>query len=179
MRDGLRNRFVLTDILEKQLSKINRIEYKGEILPFPESAISRAAYDLQQQPDEGLVKTNEKIYDLLTLGKSYEQVVKGDKKSFPFKYVDWENPENNVFHITDEFEIKGKKQIRRVDIVLFVNGIPFVAIENKRRDKKNALDEAISQHLRNQNKEEVPGFFQIGRASCRERVMLSVVAGMV
>jgi len=159
MRDGLLTRFVLTDILEEQLSKINKIEYKGDTLPFPDSAISRAAYDLQQQPDEGLVKTNEKIYDLLTLGKSYEQVVKGDKKSFPFKYVDWEHPENNVFHVTDEFEIKGKQKVRRVDIVLFVNGIPFVAIENKRRDKKNALDEAISQHLRNQSKEEVPGFF--------------------
>jgi type I restriction enzyme, R subunit len=159
MRDGLLTRFVLTDILEDQLSKINRIEYKGETLPFPEPAISRAAYDLQQQPDEGLVKTNEKIYDLLTLGKSYEQVVKGDKKSFPFNYVDWEHPEKNVFHVTDEFEIKGKHKVRRVDIVLFVNGIPFVAIENKRRDKKNALDEAISQQLRNQNKEEVPGFF--------------------
>ncbi|WP_340105415.1 type I restriction endonuclease subunit R [Rhodohalobacter sp. 8-1] len=159
MRDGLLTRFVLTDILEDQLSRINKIEYKGETLPFPQPAISRAAYDLQQQPDEGLVKTNEKIYDLLTLGKSYEQVIKGDKKSFPFNYVDWEHPENNVFHVTDEFEIKGKHKIRRVDIVLFVNGIPFVAIENKRRDKKNALDEAISQHLRNQNKEEVPGFF--------------------
>jgi type I restriction enzyme R subunit len=159
MRDGLLTRFVLTDILEDQLSKINKIEYKGETLPFPQPAISRAAYDLQQQPDEGLVKTNEKIYDLLTLGKSYEQVVKGDKKSFPFNYVDWEHPENNAFHVTDEFEIKGKHKVRRVDIVLFVNGIPFVAIENKRRDKKNALDEAISQQLRNQNKEEVPGFF--------------------
>lgn len=159
MRDGLLTRFVLTDILEKQLSKINKIEYKGETLPFPESAIGKAVYDLQQQLDEGLVKTNEKVYDLLTLGKSYEQVVKGDKKSFPFRYIDWEHPENNVYHVTDEFEIKGKAQIRRVDIVLFVNGIPFVAIENKRRDKKNALDEAISQHLRNQNKDEVPGFF--------------------
>lgn len=159
MRDGLLTRFVLTDILEKQLSKINKIEYKGETLPFPESAIGKAVYDLQQQLDEGLVKTNEKVFDLLTLGKSYEQVVKGDKKSFPFKYIDWEHPENNVYHVTDEFEIKGKAQVRRVDIVLFVNGIPFVAIENKRRDKKNALDEAISQHLRNQNKDEVPGFF--------------------
>ncbi|MGN8225533.1 type I restriction endonuclease subunit R [Gracilimonas sp. BCB1] len=159
MRDGLFTRFVLTDILEEQLSNINQIEYKGETLPFPESAVSRAAYDLQQQLDEGLVKTNEKVYDLLTLGKSYEQVVKGDKKSFPFNYIDWEHPGNNVYHVTDEFEIKGKTQVRRVDIVLFVNGIPFVAIENKRRDKKHALDEAVSQHLRNQGKEEVPSFF--------------------
>ncbi|MEX1014081.1 MAG: hypothetical protein WDZ80_02890, partial [Candidatus Paceibacterota bacterium] len=67
MRDGLLTRFVLTVILKDQLSTINKIEYKGETLPFPDTAINRAAYDLQQQPDEGLVKTNENIYDLLTL----------------------------------------------------------------------------------------------------------------
>ena len=46
MRDGLLTRFVLTDILEKQLSKINKIEYKGETLPFPDSAIGKAVFDL-------------------------------------------------------------------------------------------------------------------------------------
>ncbi|MGM0587118.1 MAG: type I restriction endonuclease subunit R [Bacteroidota bacterium] len=158
-RDGLLTKFILQDTLLGQLQKLNEIEYKGDTYPFPESTFSRASHDLQQVIDEGLVNTNESIYDLLTLGKSYEQIIKGDKKSFPFRYVDWENPANNVYHVTDEFEIKGKQQTRRIDIVLFVNGIPFAAIECKRRDKKNALDEAISQHLRNQKTEEVPGFF--------------------
>src|SRR5699024_4125722 len=142
-----------------QLRNLNDIEYKGESYDFPDNTFSRASRDLQQVLDEGLVNTNETIYDLLTLGKSYEQIIGGDKKSFPFKYIDWKNPENNVYHVTDEFEIKGKQQTRRIDIVLFVNGIPFGAIECKRRDKKGAVDEAISQHLRNQKPEEVPAFF--------------------
>jgi type I restriction enzyme R subunit len=159
LREGLLSKFVLEEVLAKQLRKLNQIEYKGDIYNFPDNTFGRASHDLQQVLDEGLVNTNEAIYDLLTLGKSYEQIIKGDKKSFPFKYIDWENPENNVYHVADEFDIKGKTKTRRIDIVLFVNGIPFVAIECKRRDKKNAQDDAISQHLRNQKPEEVPAFF--------------------
>lgn len=159
LREGLLSKFVLEEVLAKQLRRLNQIEYKGDIYNFTDNTFDRASRDLQQILDEGLVNTNEEIYDLLTLGKSYEQLIKGDKKSFPFKYIDWENPENNVYHVTDEFEVKGKQKTRRIDVVLFVNGIPFVAIECKRRDKKNALDDAISQHLRNQKPEEIPSFF--------------------
>lgn len=159
LREGLASRYILENILTQQLKEINSIDYKGQKHPFATNIYHRASYDLQHFLDEGLVKTNENIYDLLTLGKSYEQVITGDKKSFPFRFVDWENPGNNQFHVTDEFEIRGKKSRRFIDIVLFVNGIPFVAIECKRRDKPNSLDEAISQHLRNQRPEEVPGFF--------------------
>src|SRR5699024_3477281 len=143
----------------KQLRKLNQIEYKGDVYNFADNTFGRASRELQQVLEEGLVSTNESIYDLLTLGKSFEQIINGDKKSFPFKYIDWENPEKNVYHVTDELEIKGKNKVRRVDIVLLVNGITFVAIECKRRDKKNALDAAISQHLRNQKPDEVPSFF--------------------
>ncbi|MFH5885317.1 type I restriction endonuclease subunit R [Halalkalibaculum sp. DA3122] len=159
LRDGLLSKFVLEEVLVDQLRELNEIEYKGETYDFPDNTFERASRDLQQVLDEGLVNTNEAIYDLLTLGKSYEQIIQGDKKSFPFKYVDWENPENNVYHVTDEFEIKGKHKTRRIDIVLFVNGIPFCAIECKRRDKKDAVSDAISQHIRNQKPEEVPAFF--------------------
>jgi len=49
---------------------------------------------------DGLVRTNEKIYDLLVLGKSLQQTIAGDTKSFPLQYIDW-TPKtwltNNVF----------------------------------------------------------------------------------
>jgi type I restriction enzyme, R subunit len=47
-------------------------------------------------------------------------------------------PANNVYHVTDEFEIErlNSTQTRRPDIVVFVNGILLVAIECKRIEEK-------------------------------------------
>ncbi|HOT73621.1 MAG TPA: type I restriction endonuclease [Anaerohalosphaeraceae bacterium] len=79
---------------------------------------------------DGLVKTNEKIYDLLSLGKSFEETIGGDTKSFTLNYIDWDNIDNNVFHVTAEFPVSrtGSDQTRRPDIVLFVNGIPLCGL---------------------------------------------------
>lgn len=51
------------------------------------------------------------------------------------------------------------KGTRRPDIVLFVNGIPFVVVECKRPDIKSPMEEAVSQQLRNQNNENIPNLF--------------------
>ncbi|HET8839021.1 MAG TPA: HsdR family type I site-specific deoxyribonuclease, partial [Flavobacteriaceae bacterium] len=151
---------LLEDILTKQLNKINNFEYKGDNYKFSTGNIQAAINALKSVPDEGLSRTNEKIYDLLTLGKSFTETIQGDSKGFTLKYIDWENIENNSFHVTDEFVLEGIHGKRRPDLVLFVNGIPFVVIENKRRDQNESLDEAISQMLRNQRKEEgVPRLF--------------------
>lgn len=53
---------------------------------------------------------------------------------------------------TDQWNIE-----RECDIVLFVNGIPFVVIENK--SPSESLDEAIFQHIRNQRSDEIPQLF--------------------
>lgn len=152
-RDGFYTSVLLENILSEQLQKINSFEYKGDSYKFSMGSIQGAINALKNVPDEGLVRTNEKIYDLLTLGKSFTETIQGDSKGFTLKYIDWENIENNVYHVTEEFEIEGLKIKRRPDLVLFVNGIPFVVVENKRRDKNESLDEAISQNLRNQKKE--------------------------
>ncbi len=94
------------------------------------------------------------------MGKSFNETIQGDQKAYSFRYIDWENLDNNVYHVTEEFRVTGPNENRRPDIVLFVNGIPFTIIENKRRDKKDPLDEAISQSVRNQRKEEgIPRLF--------------------
>lgn len=151
---------ILDDVLAQQLSKINAFEYKGESYKFSTGSIQGAINALKNVPNEGLVQTNERVYDLMTLGKSFNETVQGDRKAYTVNYIDWQNLENNVFHVTEEFEVEGGKGKRRPDIVLFVNGIPFVVIENKRRDKNDSIDEAISQTLRNQReKEGIPRLF--------------------
>lgn len=159
-RGELYTNVILDDILAAQLAKINAFEYKGGAYQFSTGSIQGAINALKNVPNEGLVQTNERVYDLMTLGKSFNETVQGDRKAYTVNYIDWEHPENNVFHVTEEFDVEGRKGKRRPDIVLFVNGIPFVVIENKRRDKNEALDEAISQNIRNQREDEgIPRLF--------------------
>lgn len=152
-RGQILSNVILENVLEKQLHTINSFDYKNKEYKFSQSSIQSAINALKNVSDEGLVKTNEQIYDLLTLGKSFTESIQGDQKAFTLKYIDWENIENNTFHVTDEYIVEGVKSTRRPDIVLFVNGIPFVIIENKRRDKNESIEEAISQHIRNQRKD--------------------------
>ena len=152
-RGGLLSNIILEDVLAERLNAINSFEYKDKEYPFSHSNIQSAINVLKNIPEESLVKTNENIHDLLTLGKSFNETIQGDRKAYTMKYIDWENLENNAYHITDEFVVEGVKEKRRPDIVLFINGIPFVIIENKRRDKNASLTEAISQHIRNQKRE--------------------------
>jgi len=152
-RGNMLSNVLLEGILEKQLKKINHFEYKRKSYDFSQSNILSAINVLKNITDEGLVRTNEQVYDLLTLGKSFTENIKGDQKAFTLKYIDWDNIQNNSFHVSDEFLIEGLKSSKRPDIVLFINGIPMVILENKRRDKNESIEEAISQHIRNQKKE--------------------------
>jgi type I restriction enzyme R subunit len=151
-RQGSRSRVLLETILEESLHRINRIEFKGEHR-FSDENIKRAVEALRDVPDDGLIRTNESVYDLLTLGKSFEQEIDGDRKSYTLQYIDWKELSNNVYHVSDEFEVSGLYEDRRPDIVLFVNGIPLVVIECKRRDKDESIGESISQFIRNQKLE--------------------------
>jgi type I restriction enzyme R subunit len=161
LRGGRVGSVLLEGILADQLRRINLIRFKGSEYPFSEGNIYSAVQTLKDVVYDGLVRTNEKLYDLLCLGRSMQQSIEGDTKSFLLKYIDWKEPLNNVFHVTEEFSVArtGSHETRRVDIVLFVNGIPFTVIECKRPDIKDPIEEAISQQLRNQGVDEIPKLF--------------------
>lgn len=153
LRGGKESAVLLEPVLLEQLSRLNAINYKGEVHAFNEQNLASCVRALKDAPlNEGLITANEKIYDLLTLGTTREQRVNGDKKSFSLHFIDWEHPERNVFHVTEELSVlrtNGRERYRP-DLVLYVNGIPFVVIECKRPDSKKPLEAAISQQLRNQ-----------------------------
>jgi len=161
MRDGRLRNVLLEEILVGWLREHNRIHYKDHEYPFSEGNIFSAIEALRVDIPEGLVRTNEKVYDLLTLGKSMQQSIGGDLRSFTLHYIDWLNPERNVYHVTEEFSVEraGSEKTRRPDILLFVNGIPLVVIECKSSDIKDPLDQAVSQNIRNQKEGEIPHLF--------------------
>lgn len=162
-RQGKLSNVILEDILEQQLMKMNKINFKGKVYPFSPANIQGAIDSLKNiTMFDGLITTNSKVYDLLTLGKSFEETIGNDRKSFTINYIDWNNPENNVYHVAEEFDVNRTSSDKkyRPDIVLFVNGIPLCIIECKRPDMKNPLEQAISQHLRNQQEDGIPHLYK-------------------
>jgi type I restriction enzyme R subunit len=161
-RGGKLSNALLEGILEKQLRRLNRIRFKGADHEFSDANIQAAIQTLKDVVlSDGLMRANERVYDLLSLGKSFEQTIDGDTKSFTLNYVDWRRPENNVFHVAEEFEVEiaGDARTRRADIVLFVNGVPFVVIECNRPDEKDAIKNTVVKHLRNQQSDYIPRLF--------------------
>lgn len=161
---GSRYHVLLRDILRGQLRRLNRYVYAGAENEFSAANIERAMEDLDEPLTDGLVRTSEKIYDALLLGKSYPETV-GDGKmlSFNLRYIDWDNPQNNVFHVTEEFAVdsRDRQHNARPDIVLFINGIPFAVIECKA--PHIPVEEAVGQMIRNQQAAYIPHLFKFAQ----------------
>jgi type I restriction enzyme R subunit len=150
---------LLESILRNQLKEINRIRYKGSEYLFSEENVQSAIQKLKNIKYDGLLKTNEAIYDLITLGTAMGQTIEGDSKSFNMNYIDWRNPGRNTFHVTVEYSIERARstETARPDIVLFVNGIPFCVIECKAPQVE--VEQAVSQVIRNQNDDYISKLF--------------------
>src|SRR5687768_4683154 len=103
---------LLTGVLENWLRAHNRIDYKGSH-PFSEANIADAVRRLSDVPlQKGLIAASSDLYDLLAQGISLPQEIAGHRSSYNFRYIDWANPANNVYHVTDEFKVerRGSKQ---------------------------------------------------------------------
>lgn len=161
---GSRYHVLLRDILRGQLRRLNRYVYAGAENEFSAANIEHAMEDLDEPLTDGLVRTSEKIYDALLLGKSYPETI-GDGKmlSFNLRYIDWDNPQNNVFHVTEEFAVdsRDRQHNARPDIVLFINGIPFAVIECKA--PHIPVEEAVGQMIRNQQAAYIPQLFKFAQ----------------
>lgn len=164
LRGGKTSNVLLDDILRKRLKEINS---EKKISSTKSTYISDANIEngiraLKEMPmNEGYIAACETAYNLITLGKTFEQSFDGDKKSITLQYIDWKNHENNVFHVTEEYAVmRSTSKVHYIpDLVLFVNGIPLCIIECKRTDMKEPLSQAISQHLRNQQEDGIRALY--------------------
>jgi type I restriction enzyme R subunit len=158
-RGGDTSNFILVDIAAQKLMEINGYDVAGTEYKFSEKDVRDAIDELEHIQYEGLIDTAQKIYNIImptSGGRTIKVNHAGKKVSKNFRFIDFENPKNNSFHVAAEFVSSGKQNIRP-DIVCFVNGIPFAVIENK----KSGVDvkEAINQMSRNQGPEFCPKLF--------------------
>lgn len=165
LRGGKSSEVLFREILTKKLGEINGYEYKGKRYKFSQSNVLKAVDELAGiSLNEGLMVANERITNLLLLGTSLEENLEdGTKRSFSFKFIDFENLQNNDFYVTEEFEVSRVSQSdaqkhRRPDLVLFINGIPIVAIELKKSSV--SFENGIKQLEKEQGKDEIAHLFK-------------------
>lgn len=161
-RHGRLGETLLDKVLVDALNRLNRVEHRGRSYPLTDGAVIEAIGRLKAATTDtatGAQGTNARATDLIRLGTSVDMMVEGDVRGRQLRFIDWETPENNVFHMTAEYAVECTRGTghRRPDIVLFVNGIPVVVIEVK----KSADDagQGVSQSIRNQGADEIPRLF--------------------
>ena len=59
--------------------------------------------------------------------------------------IDFENPDNNLFHVTDEWEQQNAAHRNRADVVFLINGIPVAIVETKNAGKPDGLALGVEQ----------------------------------
>ena len=106
---------ILTEIFVEQFKRLNP-SHEGEALQ--------------------ILKAIRQELDNDDLGRSFYNRL---KMVSPFKLIDFENVQNNVFHYTAEFTCRREQDEFRPDITLFVNGLPLVFIEVKKPNNHGGI----------------------------------------
>ncbi|MDF5166294.1 HsdR family type I site-specific deoxyribonuclease [Vibrio parahaemolyticus] len=156
---------ILPEVLRSVL-RDKTYSFMGKEHTLSEAAIDKIIHELANPAmNEGLKVANEKIYDALTYGIGVTEFIDGKKANPTINVIDWQTPDNNQFHFTEELIVENAHGTanRIPDIVCFVNGLPWVVIEAKRPDSshegKPTVAEGISQNIRNQKVDEIPHLF--------------------
>jgi hypothetical protein len=93
------------------------------------------------RPDSlDLIINNKAFHKLLLDGIDVKYKIDGelvDDKLFLIDFEDFDNKVNS-FKAVNQFTIKGSKQLRRPDIVCFINGLPLFVIELKSPSREDA-----------------------------------------
>ncbi|MEI6055867.1 MAG: type I restriction endonuclease subunit R [Lentisphaerota bacterium] len=118
----------------------------------------QAIRQVLNMPTQNLIDNNEAFHKKLTEGITVEYQTENGIKGDTVKLIDFDDFTNNEFLVCNQFTVTENNQIRRPDVVLFVNGLPLVVIELKNAaDEKATLHKAFTQ-LQNY-KNTIPSLF--------------------
>ncbi len=91
---------------------------------------------------EGNLQTWEYLKGLKTV------FIEAEKRERNLRLLDFDNPQRNAFHVTDEFSFTNGVHTIRADVVFLINGIPVIIIETKAATRLDGISEGIDQLCR-------------------------------
>ena len=142
---------ILVPRLKKALERINP--------GYPATAYEQAIEQLTEDRSKQIpVNANQAFYKLLRDRVKVEITDDdGNPQTVELSVVDWKNPDNNDFFLTQQMWVSGEMYKRRCDLVGFVNGIPLVFIELKAPHVP--LKSAYDDNLKDYKGQSVPQLF--------------------
>jgi type I restriction enzyme R subunit len=103
----------------------------------PSSLIEEAIKTIKHPNSQNLIENNEEFHKMLIEGVRVNYTKNGEERGEIVKIIDFQNQENNHFLAVNQYTVKEKNNIKRPDIVLFINGLPLVVIELKNPTKED------------------------------------------
>jgi type I restriction enzyme, R subunit len=97
----------------------------------PETARAQAVKTVLSVYSPQLIVANEIFHKYLTEGIPVEVMKDGQQRGERVWLVDFQNSENNTFMAVNQFTVTEHNQNKRLDVILFVNGLPLVVVELK------------------------------------------------
>ena len=138
---------VLTVVLKKKIRELN-----GWISEENANRVVRSITDVQAA---SVLEANERIHAMLERGTTVRQD-RGDGlglKSHDVMLVDYDRFEKNDFNVVRQFRVRHYRECR-LDVVLFVNGLPVVVVECKSPVERDALQKGRLQLFRYQESQD-------------------------
>lgn len=124
---------------------------------YSQNLINKALYEFDKVANDhskSLYDVNKAVYTMLRYGVNVQSEIGQNKETVWL--IDWNNPLKNDFAIAEEVTIKGIHK-KRIDIVLYINGIALGVLELKRSTV--SISEGIRQNLDNQKHIFIKPFF--------------------
>ena len=132
------------EILLDSLCKINKT--------LPLSAIQEAINKLKDIENGSLEQQNSIFTDYLQNGIAVHYIENNEKYDKIVYLIDYSKPNNNSFIITNQLRIVGKSP-KRLDVLLFINGLPLVLMELKSPSRENTDVSEAYRQIQNYKKE--------------------------
>ncbi|WP_022852665.1 type I restriction endonuclease subunit R [Thermodesulfatator atlanticus] len=105
-----------------------------------------------------LILNNRAFHRMLVDGVEVEVLKDGEVRGERVVLVDFENPENNDWLVVNQFTVQEGQNIRRPDVVVFLNGLPIAVIELKNPADEEATIWTAFNQLQTY-KQEIPSLF--------------------
>ncbi|GHP66130.1 restriction endonuclease subunit R [Helicobacter pylori] len=115
----------------------------------------RIEHEINDALKNDLYEANQEFYKLLIYGVKTK--ISQNEPTQTSWLIDWKDVFKNEFSVAEEVSVKGQN-MKRPDVVLYVNGIALGVLELK--NSSVSVESAIRQNLDNQKKEFIRDFFK-------------------